>query len=33
MVDTIRHITPQTIRDLAQKYFKKEDMYEVIAGV
>jgi zinc protease len=33
LVDTIRHITPEQLRDLAQKYFRKEDMFEVVAGV
>jgi zinc protease len=33
LIDTIRHITPEQLRDLAQKYFRKEDMFEVVAGV
>jgi zinc protease len=31
-VDTIRTISPVELRDLAQKYFKKEDLFEVIVG-
>ncbi len=31
-VETIRTITPVQLRDLAQKYFKKEDLFEVIVG-
>ncbi len=31
-VDTIRTITPTELRDLAQKYLKKEDMFEVVVG-
>ena len=32
LVETIKHITPQNLRDLAQKYFNREDMFEVIVG-
>ena len=32
-VEKIRSITPQEIQALAQKYFKREDMFEVIVGV
>jgi zinc protease len=32
LVETIKNITPQDIRNLAQKYFKREDMFEVIVG-
>ena len=31
-VETIRSITPTELRDLAQKYLKKEDMFEVVVG-
>ena len=31
-IETIRSITPEEIKLLARKYFKKSDMYEVIAG-
>ena len=31
-VETIRTITPTELRDLAQKYLKKEDMFEVVVG-
>ena len=31
-VDTLKHITPEQLRDLAQKYFKREDMFEVVVG-
>ena len=31
-VDTIRTISPTELRDLAQKYLKKEDMFEVVVG-
>jgi zinc protease len=33
LIETIKHITPTELRDLAQKYLSKEDMFEVIAGV
>jgi zinc protease len=32
LVETIKNITPQDLRQLAQKYFKREDMFEVIVG-
>ena len=32
-VEKIRSITPQEIQALAQKYFNREDMFEVIVGV
>jgi zinc protease len=32
LVETIKSITPQGLRDLAQKYFNREDMFEVIVG-
>jgi hypothetical protein len=32
-VETIRSIQATEIRDLAQRYFKKEDFFEVIVGV
>ena len=32
-VEKIRSITPQEIQALAQKYFRREDMFEVIVGV
>jgi zinc protease len=32
LVETIKSITPQDLRDLAQKYFKREEMFEVIVG-
>ena len=32
-VEKVRSITPQEIQALAQKYFKREDMFEVIVGV
>jgi zinc protease len=32
-IDKIRHIQPTEIRDLAQKYLRKEDMTEVIVGI
>ena len=32
LVETIKSITPQDLRDLAQKYLKREDMFEVIVG-
>jgi zinc protease len=32
LVETIKNITPQDLRILAQKYFKREDMFEVIVG-
>lgn len=32
-IDTVRHITPLQIRNMAQKYFNKADMFEVIVGV
>lgn len=31
-VETIRTISPTELRDLAQKYFKKEDLFEVLVG-
>lgn len=31
-IQTIRNITPQKIQTLAQKYFVKEEFYEIIAG-
>ncbi len=31
-IDTIKSITPEEIRDLAQKYFNKNDLYELIVG-
>lgn len=31
-IDTILYITPKQLQELAQKYFKKEDMFEVIVG-
>ena len=31
-IDTIRNVTGETLRDLAQRYFTSEDFYEVIAG-
>jgi zinc protease len=31
-VETIRTIQPTELRDLAQKYFKKEDLFEVLVG-
>ncbi len=31
-IDTIKSITPEEIRDLAQKYFDKNDLYELIVG-
>ncbi len=31
-IDTIKKITPEQLNILANKYFKKEEMYEVIAG-
>ncbi|MBL7814870.1 MAG: insulinase family protein [Saprospiraceae bacterium] len=31
-VDNIRSVTPTILRDLAQKYLNKEDMFEVIVG-
>lgn len=31
-VETIRTISPKELRDLAQKYFKKEDLFEVVVG-
>jgi zinc protease len=33
LVTTIRSITPDRLRDLAQKYFNRDDMFEVVAGV
>ncbi len=33
LVALIKNISPQKIRDLAQQYFNKEDMWEVIVGV
>ena len=32
LIETIKHITPQNLRDLAQKYFNPNDMFEVIVG-
>jgi zinc protease len=32
LVETIENITPQDLQNLAQKYFNKEDMFEVIVG-
>ena len=32
LIETIKHITPQNLRDLAQKYFNPDDMFEVIVG-
>lgn len=31
-VETIRTVQPTELRDLAQKYFKKEDLFEVVVG-
>jgi zinc protease len=31
-VSTIKNIQPETLRDLAQKYFKQEDMFELVVG-
>ena len=31
-IDTIRNVTSETLRDLAQRYFTKDDFHEVIAG-
>ncbi len=31
-VETIRTITPKDLQELAQKYLKKEDMFEVVVG-
>jgi predicted Zn-dependent peptidase len=31
-INTILYITPKQLQELAQKYFKKEDMFEVIVG-
>lgn len=31
-IDVIRNVTGETLRDLAQRYFAKDDFYEVIAG-
>ncbi|MEM6726525.1 MAG: pitrilysin family protein [Bacteroidota bacterium] len=33
LLGTLRTITPQTLRDLAQKYLQEEDLYEVIVGL
>jgi zinc protease len=30
MVDCIRHISPAQLRDLAQKYLRRESMWEVV---
>lgn len=32
LVETIKNITPEGLRGLAQKYLKREDMFEVIVG-
>ena len=32
LIETIKCITPNNLRDLAQKYFNPEDMFEVIVG-
>ncbi len=32
-VETVKNITPNDIRDLAIKYFNKEDMFEVVVGI
>lgn len=32
LIATVNTITPQELRDLAQKYFRKEEMWEVTAG-
>ncbi len=31
-IDTIKSITPEEIRNLTQKYFDKNDLYELIVG-
>ena len=31
-IDTVRSITPEEIRDLTQKYFDKNDLFELIVG-
>lgn len=33
MIDCIRHITPDELRNLAQKYLRRERMWEVVVGV
>lgn len=32
-VEDVKSITPQQLRELAEKYFNKEDMFEVIVGI
>jgi predicted Zn-dependent peptidase len=32
LTETICHISPETIRDLAQRYFQRADMFEVVVG-
>ncbi len=32
-VETVRSITPQQLQALAQKYFNKEDLFEVVVGI
>ncbi|MFQ5448221.1 MAG: insulinase family protein, partial [Saprospiraceae bacterium] len=32
LVESIKTITPETLRELAQKYFGKEKMWEVVVG-
>jgi predicted Zn-dependent peptidase len=31
-IQTVRSITPQQLRDLAQKYLRKEDLVELVVG-
>jgi len=33
MVDSIKHISPSKLQDLAQKYFTEDKLWEVIVGV
>jgi predicted Zn-dependent peptidase len=31
-IDGVKNITPEEIQDLAKKYFKKDDLVQVVVG-